>query len=797
MTDIERLRLQLLANGYTPIRNRDKRTFMTSWPKVNVTPEEITGWSRYSRDRATGIRVENGLAVIDIDIDDPDTVDALANAVFDAVPALADPDVPLLQRRGKGAKEAWFVRTADLFGRIASYAFTRPGETVDDGVHRIEIFGGGSPRQFGAFGPHTVDDDGTVRVEYAWADASPADTPRDRLPELGKDDFYAVVKAAEGVLRARGWQQVLRSVSGESASQRLYDIVAGMSFDLADGTTATLDELRERARNEDGLRCSAAWLEDGAVNRSRCLVSLTRSGHVAIWESASDTTHIEIEAQPKDVGADVDRVAEKLRELRDRRRYTIRPGEDAMTTAAKLRESYVYCAASRTPVYPMHATPDTPGISMANFRMLMLTNTDEDIGPRGGRVVINPVDLWMHDERRVAVDMRGVRPDKPSPVFTDENGLKWQNLYQTPAYLTAEGGSPDGGVALIAHLLPDGDERAWFTQWLAYKFRNPHIPGPAVVMVAHGTYGTGRGTLAKLLGRLFGSAYVRQQSFENVAGRTSQSQYTDWQADSLLTFIAEARDTSAMSAEAWTTKHNAYERLKEIVEAAPVARSMIAKGKPSFTATVYNSLIIATNHIDAIVIPANDRRFAILRDGGAGDAAFWDDTHDWMAVDANIAAFGRWLHAVDLEGYSPYVAPPQTVGKSQMVELGRSDLDRAFTDARRALVAPVFTIDQFIARVAQALNENDYAFPPNWRDVVRKMLPRETHRVGVRDSTNWQVFENSKKYGVYTFDVEVANMWRERVGLSDTVRLNGPLNGGGPLRALGVVAGGKARETGE
>lgn len=125
--DIEQLRLQVLANGYTPIRNRDKRTFMKGWPSAVVDEAEIKRWSRrFSRDKATGIRVEDGLAVIDIDVDDRELVDRIANRILDVCPTLEDENVPLLVRRGKGAKEAWFVRTDETFSRIHSRAWVRP-----------------------------------------------------------------------------------------------------------------------------------------------------------------------------------------------------------------------------------------------------------------------------------------------------------------------------------------------------------------------------------------------------------------------------------------------------------------------------------------------------------------------------------------------------------------------------------------------------------------------------------------------------------------------------------------------
>ena len=98
---LETLRRTLLANGYSPIPNRDKRTFHKGWPNVEITDEVIGEWSRRSlRDSATGLRVENGLMVIDLDINDKAVVDEIANRILDICPQLDDPDAVLSEVTG-------------------------------------------------------------------------------------------------------------------------------------------------------------------------------------------------------------------------------------------------------------------------------------------------------------------------------------------------------------------------------------------------------------------------------------------------------------------------------------------------------------------------------------------------------------------------------------------------------------------------------------------------------------------------------------------------------------------------
>lgn len=285
---ITQLRLRLLANGYTPIRNHDKRTFMKGWPSAVIDPGEIARWGRMRQDKATGIRVEDRLAVIDFDIDDKALMLRISDAVLDAIPVLADLKVPLLVRHGKGAKEAWFVRTDEAFSRIHSRAWLKPGSTTDAGAHRVEIFGGASPRQFGSFGYHTAPEHGKEAIFYAWEDRSPLDTPLSELPVLTKQQFFKIADIVELELEAAGWTVVTRTTRGENKTSWVYDLTEDMVFQCDDGIDRKLREL------VGGLRCSASFTGDkSAKRRDRCQIAVTREGRVVVTDHDGDVKHAE------------------------------------------------------------------------------------------------------------------------------------------------------------------------------------------------------------------------------------------------------------------------------------------------------------------------------------------------------------------------------------------------------------------------------------------------------------------------------------------------------------------------
>lgn len=746
MKDVTKLRLQLLANGYSPIRNRDKRTFMKDWPTTPITPEEIERWDRrFSKDTATGLRIENGLCAIDLDIDD-DIIDKIAQAIFDAIPALAEP-APLPTRRGKGRKEAWFVRTEEPFGRIFSHGWIKPGETADMGVHRVEIFGGANHRQFGAFGPHTVDDSGNVLVEYLWDGPSPADVPLDMLPMLTKQDCFEIARIVSQTLRDAGWQQALTSKEGEGEAHRVYDLVESMTFDCSDEITRTLDELRVAAAQDNHLRCSASFLEgDQAINRQRCLVGLTKQGGLAIYETAEGVTHCELSQKPETIEEKftaIDRIGEKLKERQSKRRNKITSEDDLETTVAKMLQLYAFCPSQQNPVVPVWATSPEQGYTLGNARAMFLPNAVEEIGPRGGVKLINPLDVWQRHPQRKLVEGLRMRPDQERPLYV-EDGRHYINIYDPPAHLEIDG-EITTVLAFFKHLIPNAVERTYFIQWLAFKLRFPHIPGPAIVMVAHRTQGTGRGTLARLLGKLFGDAYVHQLPFTTFTGKTYQSQYNDWMATALVAVVNESSETTDGSS-TYQTKRNTYEHLKEMVDPRPLMRLIMLKGRANYRALSCTSFLICTNNADALPIPADDRRFVVIQNGGTQSPDYWQHLNDWIDAPRNIGALAEHLlNVVDLAGYDPFGAAPAFEGKLRMIDESKSELDVAIDEALASLVEPVFVIEQIEALVKR--EELPNGVRTNLKTLLTREIKNRCYRIGIRDGQNWKPMIDGKRYG--------------------------------------------------
>ncbi len=298
MEDRTVLRLKLLANGYTPLLNHDKRTFLDGWQELKVDEALVRGWDR-SMHKATGIRVENGLGVFDIDVGDAargDLVDALAQRVA----AEIDKDIfsKVLVRKSTGVKEAWFARVADgeIFKHFKSRKWVHPGDDPDDPSlpkFLVEAFGGGSSRQFGSFGPHSFDDRGEVKADYTWEGPSPADMPLASLPAYGKRQFARVCDIFDEICAKAGLVPIANA-STDSDPSVFYVLEPDTVVDMQDGSRLSVAELEKIAPDLHSgieyLRCSGSFHDPARTNRTSHSIAIGRYG-IGIYDFQDGVTY--------------------------------------------------------------------------------------------------------------------------------------------------------------------------------------------------------------------------------------------------------------------------------------------------------------------------------------------------------------------------------------------------------------------------------------------------------------------------------------------------------------------------
>jgi len=715
------LRLQLLALGYSIIPNINKECRTTGWNTPEFAAREntaarIESWPRrFPEAPATGLRLENGVGAIDIDVDHP-IVDALMAQV-----AIIAPDVAARAptRYGGGThKIALFVQIeGELFRRVYSRKYIFEGKE-----HCVEIFSGRPTkdgkcsRQFGIAGPHSEG----VRYQFAEGVPALADVAPKDLPRLTREQASAIVDAFEALADAAGWERMPLGPDTGSATA-VYDIDDDTRFDTdRAGRGLTYAELDDAIDSYGTLRCSSSFMKGRiGTNTARCWVFHSpKHDCAAVYVYGDEQTHYPKSKAPMTP----EQLAEAMKAIPAPVVRTQgacapeRPGEKATLReqAAWLLATHAYCAANDT-VVELDEPSDGCQMKVVAFQRLFRSWYEETEGPKGGKNRDYATGWWELAEARINVRGVRMRPDMPYPVYA-EAGAIYKNTYLRPRHEGSGDIAP--WLAFMEHLLPARDEREWFCNWLAHKHLHPGVPGVAVVMVAVDergpVYGAGRGILRDVIARLLGPKYVKPIDFDVFTGSSPQGIYTDWGAYATVVTVNEAKDTADSGH--WANRRAVYERLKELVDPRAIERTFLPKGKQAFTAHAFASYLVFSNNRDALQIPVDDRRVTALANGGRMSGEMAAGLQAWMADAGNIAELARWLEARDLAGFDVY-APPHTDTKATMQELARSELDEAF-EAVRATIGPrgLFTGEMLLNAVVHELND---ASEPMQRGIKR------------------------------------------------------------------------------
>jgi hypothetical protein len=185
----------------------------------------------------------------------------------------------------------------------------------------------------------------------------------------------------------------------------------------------------------------------------------------------------------------------------------------------------------------------------------------------------------------------------------------------------------------------------------------------------------------------------------------------------------------------------------------------VRHGLPPFTALSFTSYLIATNHPDALPLPADDRRIWVGTNGEPRPVEFWEEVNEWMEKPENIGAFARYLEELDLSDYSPYAAPPMTAAKQAMTELAASSIDRALDDALAALPGMLLLPDQIIEAMRIERDSNGYDFPDKWEAIARRALQAKLYRLGLKDGPAWVIRLENRKHPIYARSSQAAGRW--------------------------------------
>jgi hypothetical protein len=682
INDLIELRTQLFANGYQPIPNFDKQTFLKGWNDPDYSKlGDIAKFPR--RFKATGLRVTNNLRVIDLDIDHP-----LIDQVFSAIEEIV-PDVCNRAPARYGAsqyKVALFCRAPDgdeAFSMLPVHKYL-----VDGKAHSIELFGGGMARsgnvykQMGAYGPHSHDPvTKKVAFQYAWDPERPSllDTPLAELPELSKAQALEIAARFEAIATNAGWERVVRPAHDSAAA--VYDITDLSRFDTdRAGGGLTYHELCDALAYHGELRCSASFMPDrgDSGDTSRCWVFHSpRHDCAAVFVYGDEQTHYPV-SEKIDLQPIIDALAEEV------------PPPETLPGNVKLMDFYAFLPThqyiykyngSLWPVATINSVLNKITIGQKPKKQ---TKKQIEAGETPEMVDVQiPAHLWL-DRGRAVVQMTWA-PGEPQIIqdrllieggWTYQRGARGFNTYTPPTIVKAA--DPDIGRwrRHLERVYPD--EAGEIEAWMAHRVQRPQEKINHSLVLG-GRQGIGKDTLLEPLRYAVGGWNFNEVSPLQLLGRFNGF------LKAVVLRVSEARDLGE------SDRYKFYNHTKTLMAAPPETMLIDEKNRQEYRIQNVCGVIITLNEKPSLYLPADDRRHFVAWSEQLTkndfDADYFQEIYGWYQG-GGLAAVAQYLAELNIAAFDAKRPPRLTPGFHDIVNMSRVAEDADMADALDGLGRP-------------------------------------------------------------------------------------------------------------
>lgn len=245
----------------------------------------------------------------------------------------------------------------------------------------------------------------------------------------------------------------------------------------------------------------------------------------------------------------------------------------------------------------------------------------------------------------------------------EENGKLRINLWQKPR-ITAAKGDVSIFLELAEHLAGDS---AWIIHdFMAYILQNP---GDKVLwaVLLQGSPGVGKSLLTRVFMKLLGIHNVSQPTNKIV-----HEKYNDWIKACQLVVVHELMAMGRLEM---------MNTLKDpITEPTLRIREMF---KPTYEMENRANFLFLTNYEDAIIIPKDDRRFAVIfSPAKKREKAFYREVVEWMNGGGPAALLHYYLHEHKFDKrFDAKDDAPMTAGKMKMQAATRHPIEATIMDA--------------------------------------------------------------------------------------------------------------------
>lgn len=615
---------KLLDGGYeiVPIKPGAKAPSLPGWQNIRATHEDVDRWAGNGhRDGGIGVLCRNVVA-IDIDC----YTGSLNHMLLDWLKANVGSG-PI--RVGQKPKCIMVVAVESPLTKIRSAEFEDP----QGNRNAVEILATG--QQFVAYGIHP----GTKR-EYSWPLAQLADTPRNELPVMTRDQAEAFVAYFEKLAKDKGWELVRGGASTQGPADP--DDLS----DLRPRLEVSFEELREMVEALDPDDHHDEWIKVGMAIHHETDGS---DEGLELWDewSSQGSKYREGECARR---WDTFGGAGKVPVTGGYLKKVTAVAESQAVTEERLPSMLRHWAFVQVEGTARVVREDLPSHHLVLYRLEDLKKEHANCqvldmsGEKPKRV--NLVDKWLEDpDRRTYAAGLTFAPD--SEV------IGRYNLWRGWTYEAREGDvSP--WLDFITQVIACGDEANanYIVAWCAQMVQEP-TSKLGVAMVLRGRKGTGKTKFGELLGGLCKPHHKIVARAEHVTGN-----FNKHLEDTLLLQADEAFWAGAKSSEG---------ALKDLITNPEI--TIERKGVDAYSAPNFTRVLFTSNEDWVVPASLDERRFAVFDVSTCRqqDSTYFGQLDRWYRQ-GGASALLHYLRAFDLSKVNVRAAPRTQALTDQQLE---------------------------------------------------------------------------------------------------------------------------------
>ncbi|EKC9999322.1 DUF5906 domain-containing protein [Escherichia coli] len=350
-------------------------------------------------------------------------------------------------------------------------------------------------------------------------------------------------------------------------------------------------------------------------------------------------------------------------------------------------------------------------MDMKSFKNLM---APYQFPPEGKGQPTPATKRWIEHRHKKIAETTGYKPGAGRIIERFDGRFEINEFYMPEHPRTADTSKVSTFLNHMAYLVPDAWQREFFIARLGWMVQRPERRCPISILHVATAHGTGRGWVSQLMERVLGPWNCARTRMKILC----DNQFHDYLYNTLLCTIDEVRENDK--------RYEVNDKIRDVLTEPRFEVNRKYGSKK--TMDIYTGFLFYTNHFDALALPEEDRRIAVL--GGPDFAAteeHYASLYGALSDSDFIAQVYWYLMGVDLSRFN-WQRAPETKERLLMIESNKSDVEAALIEILDNPPVPAMTYQQIVNAI---LAEAGIDVEINQKHITR-VLKERTKREPVR-----------------------------------------------------------------